>query len=95
MTPFHSLPDYESFVYTLPQQFSSIERSTLTVARRGRLYAELSGEVTFAAGVRLSIYERLLWDTSGLTSRATATKPGWAAISSTGTTRNPTLTTQR
>ncbi|MBX2998801.1 MAG: hypothetical protein KF893_09855 [Caldilineaceae bacterium] len=66
MTPFQSLRDYEIFVYTLPQQFPSIERSTLTVARRGRLYAELSGELTFAGGLRLSIYERLSWDTGPL-----------------------------
>lgn len=32
MTPFQSLRDYEIFVYTLPQQFSRIERSTLTTS---------------------------------------------------------------
>ncbi|RLT45498.1 MAG: hypothetical protein DWI57_00420 [Chloroflexi bacterium] len=67
MTPFQSLRDYEIFIYTLPLQFTSIQRSTLTVARRGRLYAELSGELTFAGGVRLTVYERLSWDTGTLT----------------------------
>lgn len=35
MTSFQSLAEYETFVYTLPHQFPSIQRSTLIVARRG------------------------------------------------------------
>ncbi len=67
MNPFQSLRDYELFVYTLPQQFPSVQRSTLTVAQRGRLFAELTGELTFAGDYRLSVYERLIWDTGVLT----------------------------
>jgi hypothetical protein len=59
MTPFRSLHEYETFVYTLPQQFPNILRSTLIVARRGRLLAELSGELAFVSGHRLVVYERL------------------------------------
>jgi hypothetical protein len=66
VTPFQSLPEYETFVYTLPQQFPSILRSTLIVARRGRLLAELSGELAFADGHRLVVYERLSWDAGPL-----------------------------
>lgn len=66
MNPFQSLRDYETFVYTLPQSFPQIVRSTLVVARRGRLFAELSGEVILASGHRLVVYERLTWDTGPL-----------------------------
>jgi hypothetical protein len=45
MNPFQSLRDYEMFVYTLQQSFPQIIRSTLVVVRRGRLFAELSGEI--------------------------------------------------
>jgi hypothetical protein len=66
MNPFQSLRDYETFVYTLPQSFPQIVRSTLVVARRGRLFAELSGEVILASVHRLVVYERLTWDTGPL-----------------------------
>ena len=41
------LCDYETFVYGLPQHFQSISRSTLILVRRGRLTADLTGELTF------------------------------------------------
>lgn len=59
MKPFQSLRDYEAYVYTLSQRHPSIFRSTLIVAQRGRRYAELSGELAFADGFRLVVYERL------------------------------------
>ena len=62
MNPFSSLDEYEQFVYTLQQQFPSILHSTLVVIRRGRQFAELNGELIFADGYRLVIYERLAWD---------------------------------
>ena len=52
MNPFQSLREYERFVYTLQQRFPPIVRSTLLVIRRSRLSAELTGEITFAAGHR-------------------------------------------
>jgi hypothetical protein len=67
MNPFESLRDYERFVYTLQHEYPSIQRSTLVVARRGRLYAELTGEVAFLGGHRLLVYERLSWDAGPLT----------------------------
>ena len=63
MNPFQSLRDYELFVYTLPQQFQNVESSTLVVARRGRLFAEVTGELIFGSGHRLFVYERLVLDT--------------------------------
>jgi hypothetical protein len=66
MTPFQSLREYERFVYRLQQEFRHIIRSTLVVARRGRLFAELMGEITFPSGYRLSVYERLSWDNEPL-----------------------------
>jgi len=66
MNPFQSLRDYENLVYTLPQQYASIIRSTLVVIQRGRLLAEVAGDVWFAHDVRLAIYERLTWDTGSL-----------------------------
>jgi hypothetical protein len=66
MTPFQSLREYERFIYTLQQRFPSILRSTLVVAQRGRLFAELTGEIAFADGYRLVVYERLSWDNGPL-----------------------------
>jgi hypothetical protein len=66
MNPFQSLRDYERFVYTLQQSFPHILHSTLVVARRGRLFAELTGEIALPGGHRLVVYERLTWDTGQL-----------------------------
>ena len=59
MNPFQSLREYETFVYTLQQQFRQILHSTLVVARRGRLFAEVTGDIAFSGGYRLVVYERL------------------------------------
>lgn len=67
MNPFRSLRDYEQFVYTLPQRFPCILRSTLVIAQRGPLFAELTGEISLAQGYRLSVYERVSWDIEALT----------------------------
>ncbi len=66
MKPFLSLREYELFIYTLQLQFPAIKRSTLIVVQRGRLFAELSGELSFAGEYRLGIYERLSWHTKTL-----------------------------
>lgn len=67
MNPFSSLSEYERFVYTLQQEYPSIVRSTLVIIRRGRKFAELSGELAFAHEYRLVVYERLSWDEGPLT----------------------------
>ncbi len=56
------LPDieaYEHLVYTLPQTFPSIRRSTLIVIRRGPTIAEVTGEVEFDQGIILGVWEDL------------------------------------
>lgn len=59
MNPLRSLVDYERFVYTLPQQFPLLQRSTLTVIRRGANVARLTGEIELANGYRLIVREKL------------------------------------
>lgn len=66
MTPFSSLAEYERFIYTLQQHIPSVTRSTLVVVQRGRLFAELNGELVVAGEYRLVVYERLVWDNGPL-----------------------------
>lgn len=67
MSQFQSLREYELFIYSLPEQFPSIRYSSLVVARRGRYFAELKGELVFLSNYRLAVYERLTWDDDSLT----------------------------
>lgn len=67
ISPFQSLRHYERYVYSLAIHFPIILSSTLVIAQRGRYFAELSGEVHFPASYRLTIYERLSWETAPLT----------------------------
>lgn len=62
MNPFQSLHEYETFIYTLPQRYPHLVRSTLSVIRRSRFGAELVGELHWAEGIRLSIFEYLNCD---------------------------------
>jgi Family of unknown function (DUF6516) len=59
VNPFRSLPEYELFIYTLTEQFASIQQSTLVIARRGSRFAILEGAVAWANGYRLTISEHL------------------------------------
>lgn len=59
MNPFQSLHDYEEFIYTLSQRFTSIKASTLVLVRRGSMQARTSGNITFTDGYHLVIRERL------------------------------------
>ena len=58
MNPLRSLPEYEQFIYTLPQRYPIIQRSTLIVIRRGTTVAVLIGEVELS-GYRLVVREKL------------------------------------
>ena len=69
MNPFQSLSEYERFIYTLQQRYASISQSTLTLARRGRGFAVLTGELIFSDRFRLVAYEILTWDEGDLTIR--------------------------
>jgi len=58
MNPFQSLPEYERFVYTLQQRFSSIRRSTLIVVRRGSAVARLTGNLEISE-YRITVREKI------------------------------------
>ena len=58
MNPFQSRPEYERFVYTLQQRYPAICCSTLTVIRRGRAMARLTGELEID-GYRIVVREKL------------------------------------
>ncbi len=62
MNPFQSLHSYEEFIYTLKQQYPSIQKSTLIVIRRGKRTALVQGEIAFPKGYRIAIKERLSFD---------------------------------
>jgi hypothetical protein len=62
VNPFQSLHDYEEFVYTLQQSFSSVRSSSLVLIRRGKRVAVLQGELIFVDGYRITIKERLSYD---------------------------------
>lgn len=66
MKPFQSLRDYEEYVYTLKQHFPSIQRSTLVGIRRGKRAALLKGELSFTQGYRITVQERLSFDTGSV-----------------------------
>lgn len=59
MNPFRSLRDYETFIYALLEQFSSLQQSTLVIAQRGPRFAILQGAITWANGYRLTVREQL------------------------------------
>ena len=50
---------YERFIYSLPETFPSIRRSTLVVIRLGPTVAELKGEIEFDRGIVLGVWEDL------------------------------------
>lgn len=62
MNPIRSLRDYEEFIYTLHQQYPSIQRSTLIVVQRGKRIAFIQGEIAFDEGFRIAVRERLSID---------------------------------
>lgn len=61
MNPFSSPDEYERFIYALQDLHPAILRSTLVFIRRGRYFSEVQGELAFANGYRMTVYERLRW----------------------------------
>lgn len=57
-----TVEDYELFLYTLTERFSSLRRSTVTLVRRGSSLARVEGELHFDHGLRLVVRERLVFD---------------------------------
>ena len=62
MSPFRSLREYETHVYTLRQRHSAIAGSTLVVIQRGAAMAVLRGDVYLPAGYRVTVREQLALD---------------------------------
>jgi hypothetical protein len=60
--PLRTLEDYELFLYTLTEQFPSVQRSTVTLIRRGASLARVAGELYFAHDFRLVLRERIVYD---------------------------------
>jgi hypothetical protein len=59
---FQSLRNYENYIYSLKQNHQSILRSTLVVAPQGKRTAMLQGEISFAHGYRITVWEQLSTD---------------------------------
>lgn len=55
-----AIPDlqrYSELVYTLPDRYSIIRHSTLTLATIGRKLAKLEGQINFEGGIVLDVWE--------------------------------------
>ena len=59
---FRTPEDYELFLYTLADRFSSVRRSTMTLVRRGTSLARVAGEIFFDQSTRLVVRERIIYD---------------------------------
>jgi hypothetical protein len=59
--PFRMPEDYELFLYTLPEQFPSVNSSTIVFIRRGATLARVAGELYFEYDIRLVVRERILY----------------------------------
>jgi hypothetical protein len=58
-----NLRDYSEFVYSLSEQYASIQHSTLVLAMIGPTLAKLEGQIVFQRDVILDVWELLDWDT--------------------------------
>lgn len=65
MTPSPSLrtpEDYELYLYSILEQFNSVQSSTVTFVRRGDSLARVDGELYFDHEIRLVVRERIVYD---------------------------------
>ncbi len=60
--PLRTSEDYELFIYTLIEQFSSVEGSTLAFVRVGSTLTRVAGELHFKHGIRAIVRERIIYD---------------------------------
>lgn len=60
--PLRTPEDYELFLYNLSEQFTSVQRSTVVLIRRGASLARVTGELDFDNQIRLVVRERLVYD---------------------------------
>lgn len=60
----NTIQDYELYLYTLTENFTSIKKSTVILVKRGASLARVSGEIHFEGNYKLAIRERLLFNCS-------------------------------
>lgn len=58
---FRTPEDYELFLYSLIEEYSSVKRSTITFIRIGSSLARVAGEIYFDNDIRLVVRERVLY----------------------------------
>jgi hypothetical protein len=59
---FSDFQSYGEFIYALPEQYPSIQRSTLVLATIGPTLAKLEGQLTFACIIVLDVWELIDFD---------------------------------
>ena len=60
-----TLSDFQTYgehIYALPEQYPSIQRSTLVLATLGPTLAKLEGQLTFKQGIVLDVWELVDFD---------------------------------
>jgi len=62
-----SIVDYSYFVYTIPDRFPSVKRSTLVLKPMGNSIGELEGRLTFSEGIALRAYEIIDFEQGAIT----------------------------
>ena len=60
--PLPDFPDYGELIYSLPETYPVIQRSTLVLATIGSTLAKLEGQVTFEGDVVLDVWGLLDFD---------------------------------
>ena len=60
--PLRTSEDYELFLYTLTDQFVSVNRSTVTLVRLGATLGRVTGDLYFECDVRLIVRERVVYN---------------------------------
>jgi len=60
-SPFRTPEDYELYLYTLPEKFPAVKRSTIAFVRLGSTLARVSGELFFENNIRVMVRERVLF----------------------------------
>ena len=58
---FRTAEDYELFLYSLPNLFPAIRRSTITFVRLGTSLARIAGELIFDHDIRIVVRERFVY----------------------------------
>jgi len=75
-----TLEEYELLIYSVPEAFPSIVRSTLVVKRLGADKAVVEGTVMFADEIRLEVFEALNFDGSRIRSYSYEVYQGEACL---------------